>query len=202
MGLILLIDHSSSRLEAIPYIFPVLLAHRAVLLPLLVILLEILEGLHNVFAQRKRLSLLAKGYLRLQILTEIEVAKIAVDLYHIVELLHLELVRIIYISIGLRRHRTGFLPAVLKLAEGREARADIVLAFCQSLKLLDYGLLGGKICLTHLVLDTVVLCPVLFVIGIHRLEILLCALKGFLGLGFKRSPLSLDSHLGYQAVES
>ena len=92
MSLILLIHHGCCSLEAVPDVFAVLLAHGAVLLPLLVVLLELLESLDHIIALRKSLCLLAEGNLGFQVLAEIKVAQVAVDLYHIVELLDLELV--------------------------------------------------------------------------------------------------------------
>ena len=70
MGLVALVDHGRGGLEAVPDVLAVLLGHGAVLLPLLVELLQVVEGGDDVLILRELLGRLAEGLLGFEVLAE------------------------------------------------------------------------------------------------------------------------------------
>ena len=185
MGLVALVDDRRGGLEAVPDVVPELLGHRAVFLPLLVQLLQLVEGAHHILVVGELLGGLAEGLLGLEVLAEVQVAQVAVDLDHVVELLHIELVGIVDVPESRGRHGARLPPAVLEFAESRELGAHILLAFDEGFELLDDGLLLGQVLLAAGVLLLVVLGALLLVVGIHRLEILLHRLERIVLAGLR-----------------
>ena len=136
-----------------------------------------MERVHDVVVLGKLLGRLAERLLGPKILAEIQVAQVPVDLDHVVELLDIVLVCVVYVPVGGRRDRTGIPPAVLEFAERRETCAHILLTFHEGLELVYDGLLLGEVGFALFILLTVELGTLLFIVGIHRLEILLDGLE-------------------------
>ena len=165
--------------------------------------LQFVEGAHHVLVLGEFLGRRAEGFLRLEVLAEVQVAQVAVDLDHVVELLHIELIGIVDVPESRGRHGARLPPAVLEFAESRELRAHILLAFDEGLELLDDGLLLGQVLLAAGVLLLVVLGALLLVVGIHRLEILLHRLERIVLAGlrlFGNAALALEA--AQQLIES
>ena len=146
------------------------LGNWTILLPLLVKFLKFSECLYNIRALSKLLCSLAELLLCLKILLEIKVAKFAIDLHHIVKLLHIELICLIDISEALCRNRAHSSPSVLNLAELRECRIHILLLLNQALKVSNHLLLCGKVFLTLLVKLLVIIGLLLSISVIKILE--------------------------------
>ena len=83
-------------------------------------LLEFTEGLDDILVLSQLFSSLAELLLCFKVLLEVKVAKVAVDLDHVVELLHIELIGVVKIPELGCRNRTDLPPAVLEFPEGRE----------------------------------------------------------------------------------
>ena len=145
MGLVFLVDDGGGGAETLPDGVAEFLGHGAVLLPLLMQLLELLEGAHHVLALGEGLGLLAELGLGLEVLAEVQVAEFAVDLHEVVELLHVQLVGIVHIPEILLGNRTDLAPAVLDLAELREGVLHVALLLDEGLQVLDDGLLLHKV---------------------------------------------------------
>ena len=133
-------------------------------------LLKLLECLYHILVLSKLLSELAELFLSLKILLEIKITKFAIDLHHIIELLHIELICLIDISIALSRNRTDSSPSVLDLAEFRECRIHILLFLDERLKVSNHSLLGSEIILAFLLKLLIVLSPFSLVLIIKFLE--------------------------------
>ena len=203
MGLVALVDHGRGGLEAVPDVLTLLLGHGAELLPLLVQLLQLVEGAHHVLVLGELLRGLAESFLGLEVLAEVQVAQVAVDLDHVVELLHIELVGIVDVPECGGGHGARFPPAVLEFAESRELGAHIILTFYEGLELLDDGLLLGQILLPAGVLLLVEFGALLLVVCIQRLEILLHGLERIVLTGrrlVRHAALTLEA--AQQLVES
>ena len=170
MGLIFLVDHSCSCLESLPDALAELLCNRAVLLPLLVQLLELAECLNHILLLSKRLCLLTKLFLGLKILLEVKITKFAIDLYHIIELLHIELICLCKVSIALCRYRTDGSPTGLDLTECRECRIYILLLLKKCLKVSNHSLFLSEIVLPLLIEGLIILCTFLLIFIILLLE--------------------------------
>ena len=163
MGLVFLVDRGGGCLEAVPDALAELLGDGAVLLPLLVEVLQFLEGLDDILLLGQFLGGLAESGLHLEVLLEVEVAQVAVDLDHVVETLDVELVGVVDVAESGRRDGTDLAPAVLDLAESRESRGDVFLLFDEGLEVLDHGLFLHEVLLALLVELAVVLCALFLI---------------------------------------
>ena len=201
MSLVALVDHRGGRLEAVPDLLALLLGHGAVLLPLFVEFLELVEGVHDILVLGELLGRLAEGLLGLEVLSEVKVAKVAAYLHHVVKLLDIELVAVVDVPEGLGGHGAGLPPAVLYFAEGGELRTHVVLALDQGLEVLDDGLLLGKVGLPLLLLLPVVFGPLLLVVGVESLEVLLDGLEGVAAGVVGRNVGILALEFGQELVE-
>ena len=141
----LLVYGCGNSLKALPDTLPELLCHRANLLPLIVQILQLLKGINHIRLLLQRLRALADSGLGLHILLEVQIPELVVYLNIIVELLHKVLIGIPYLLyIGLR-NLSYLLPSGLKVTECREGLVHILRLLQQSLKLLNYSHLLGKI---------------------------------------------------------
>ena len=147
--------------------------------------LQLTEGLYHVAALCKRLGLLAKCGLGLEVLLEIEVTEFAVDIHHIIELLHIELVGLVEIPEVLHRYGSYGFPPVLDRPELREGNLHVLLLFEQLLEVFYHGLLEGEIPLPLSLLSLVVFCLFLLEGVIIGLEGLFYSGKRILLSGFR-----------------
>ena len=113
--------------------------------------LKFTECLDYIIKICKLLSLLTEFCLNLKVFLEIKIAELAVDLDHIIELLHIELISLIDIPVALNRYRSDSLPSVLDFTECRESRIHILLLLKKSLQVSNNSLLKGKILLAFLI---------------------------------------------------
>ena len=104
-------------------------------------LLKLLESLDYILILGKLLGLLAELLFRLEVLLEIEVAKLAVDLDQVVELLYIKLISIVDIAEGSSGNRPDLSPTVLDFTELREEILHVFLGLYKSLEVLDNSLL-------------------------------------------------------------
>ena len=132
--------------------------------------LKLAESLDDILVLREFLGSLAERLLGLKILLEIKIAQIPVDLDHVVELLHIELIGVVQITELRGGNRSDLPPAVLELTEGREGGIHILLLLDQILQILDDSLLLREVILPLGVLLTVVLGTLLLIVGIDTLE--------------------------------
>ena len=133
-------------------------------------LLELAECFHYVLVLGEFLRSLAEGFLGLEVLLEIEVAKVAVDLDHVVELLDIVLICIVDIPVVLCGNGADSPPAVLDVAEGGERGTYVLLFLDEGLELLDDALLGREVVLAFLFKLAVELGAFFLVIVIQGLE--------------------------------
>ena len=133
-------------------------------------LLELAEGLDYILVLGELLCGFAESFLGLEVLLEIEVAEVAVDLDHVVELLDIVLVCIVDIPVILCGNGADGPPAVLNVAEGGERGTYVLLLLDEGLELLDDALLGGEVVLTLLFKLAVEFGAFFLVIVIQGLE--------------------------------
>ena len=115
------------------------------------------------FRPGKLLCFRAKFLLGFKILPEITVTKFHIDLGHIIELLHIELICLIEIPIILSWHRSDISPPVLNLAEFRECTVHILLFFQKRLEVSYDRLLKRKVEFTFLLKLSVILSALLLI---------------------------------------
>ena len=132
--------------------------------------LEFPESLDDIIVLSELLSGLAELLLGLKVLLEVEVAEIPVYLDHVVELLDIELVRVVKVTELGRGNRSDLPPAVLQLAESGEGGTDILLFLDKGLEILDHGLLSHEVVFPLGILLTIVLGALLLVVGINAFE--------------------------------
>ena len=128
-------------------------------------LLKFSEGLDHILLLGESLRLLAKLLLSLKVLAEVKVAKLTIDLHHIIELLDIELICLSDVSVILCRNRSDRSPACLDLAEFRECGIDILLLFEERLEICDHSLFKRKVFLP-LLLKRLVVLRALFLIPV------------------------------------
>ena len=90
--LMALVDHGGCSLEALPYLLAQVLCHWTCLAELLMQFLQLMECADDVSLISKSLGSLAQECLLLEILLEVILPCLAVELEHVVELLHIELI--------------------------------------------------------------------------------------------------------------
>ncbi|CCX56028.1 unknown [Bacteroides sp. CAG:1060] len=200
MSLILLVDHRSGSLESVPDLFTLFFGYRTILLPLLVQFLKFMERVYHILVLGKLFRCSAKSLFSLKILLEIQITKIPIDLYHVIELLDIVLIRIIDVAIRLYRYRAGLPPTILKFAERRKLRTYILLSFHQSLQLFYYGFFLFETLFPFGFKTAHVFCPFSLIVGINSLEILLYHFEWIiLGTAF---AVTFTLKLGKQLIES
>ncbi len=152
-------------------------------------LLKLAESLDDVLVLGKSFGGLAELLLCLKVLLEVEVAKVAVDLHHVIEFLDIELVGVVQVTELRGRNRTDLPPAVLEITEGRECGVHILLLLHKVLKILYDSLLLGEVILSLGILLAVIFSALFLVVGIdtfkrglHRLERIVLH---FLGQGLR-----------------
>ena len=170
MGLVLLVDYGGGGAETLPDLFAEFLGHGAQVLPLLMEFLEFLEGIHHIVVLRQGLGRLAEGRLGLQVLLEIQIPELAVNVHQVVELGHIQLVGVVHVAETLLGNRAHLTPAVLDVPELGESVLHVSGLLHQGLELLDDGLLPGQVLLPLGVQFLVVLCTLLLIGHVQRLE--------------------------------
>ena len=163
MRLILSVYHRCSSLESLPDRLSELLGHRTILLPLVMELLKLSECLDHILLLGESLRLLAELLLGLKVLAEVKVAKLTVDLDHIIELLYIELICFCDVSVILCRNWSYSSPACLDFTEFRECRIHILLLLEERLEICDHSLLQRKILLSFLLERLVILCALFLI---------------------------------------
>ncbi len=133
-------------------------------------LLELTESLDDILVLGKSLGGLAELLLGLKVLLEIEIPQVAVDLHHVVEFLHVELVGVVQVTELCGRNRTDLPPAVLELTESRECGVHILLLLDEVLKILDDSLLPGEVLLPLGILLAIIFSTLFLIVGIDTLE--------------------------------
>ena len=170
MGLVTLVDNGSGSAETLPDGVTVFLGHGTQVFPLLVELLELLEGLYHILFLGQGLGLLAESGLGFEVLLEVKVTEFAVDVHEVVEFGHIELIGVVHVTETLLGHRTGVSPTVLDIAELGEGVLHLTGLFHEGLQLLDDGELGLEVLLPLGVLLFVEFGTLLLVLHVQGLE--------------------------------
>ena len=154
---------------------------------------------YHILVLCKLLCGLAELLLCLEVLLEIEVAKVAADLYLVVEFLYVVLIGIVDVPEGVGGNWAGLSPAVLDLAECGEGVAGVAVVFHHLLEVLDDGLLCHEILFSAGVLLLVELCPFFLVVCVDGLEVLFYGNERIVDGRFTLGSFSLE--LAQELVE-
>ena len=111
--LMTLADNGAGFLEAVPNLFAQFLGNRTNFLPFLMQGLQTVDGSHNIGFFCQLLCLFAQQSLCLKVLAEVVFTELDIQLQHIVELLHIELVVLPYLRYILCWNGTDFAPFLL-----------------------------------------------------------------------------------------
>ena len=163
MGLVALVDEGCGGAETLPDLITEFLCHGAKVLPLLMELLEFLEGLNYILILCKGLCALAESGFGLKVLLEVKVTELTVDIYKVIELCDKELICVIDVTEILLGNGTCLPPAVLDIAELGEGAANVSGIFHKGFELLYDALLYLEVLLTLGILLLIVFGPFLLI---------------------------------------
>ena len=133
-------------------------------------LLKLAECLNHVFLLCKGFRILTELFLHLKVLLEIKVTELAVDLHHIIELLHIELIGLSDVSVILCRNLPHRSPTVLDLPEFGESGIYVLLLFEQCLEVGDHSFLQCEVLFPFLLEFLVILGTLLLISVVEFLE--------------------------------
>ena len=179
IGLVFLIDYTAGLFESVPEFLAQFASHRTNLSPLVVELLQSTVSLYNVWILLQFFGRLAEEGLHLQVLLEVEVAKLDINLHEVIETLLVLLVVLPDLLVLGSRHRTNGLPLGLQFAHFLEVVHNICCLCISHLLHLSEDILLAQQILLLLFLELLLqLCTTLLILRQQLAELLLQLIDG------------------------